>query len=109
VINTKEANEAAAVAAAAEAFIPTEKPWAKMTSAEKAVKKAKDAKEKQDKAEKDARENPTVDANGEHIMTVAEAKAEAAELQNTLVAGEAAVEEKIRREQEEMANEPAVP
>jgi hypothetical protein len=33
-------------------------------------------------------------------MTVAEAKAEAAELQNTLVAGEAAVEEKIRREQE---------
>ena len=46
VFNTKESNEAAAVAAAAEAFIPTEKPWAKMTSAEKAVKKAKDAKEK---------------------------------------------------------------
>lgn len=95
-INTKEANEAAAVAAAAEAFIPTEKVWDKMTPAEKAVKKAKDAKEKQDKIEKDARENPTVDENGEHIMTVAEAKIEAAELQNTLVAGEAAVEEKIR-------------
>jgi hypothetical protein len=50
-----------------------------------------------------------VDENGEHIMTVAEARAEAADLQNTLIAGEAAVEEKIKREQEEMANEPAVP
>jgi hypothetical protein len=46
VINTKEANEAAAVAAAAEAFIPTEKPWAKMSAAEKGVKKAKDEKAK---------------------------------------------------------------
>ena len=45
-INTKESNEAAAVAAAAEAYFPTEKPWAKMTSAEKAVKKAKDEKAK---------------------------------------------------------------
>ena len=42
------------------------------------------------------RENPTVDENGEHIMTVAEARAQAADLQNTLIAGEAAVEEKIR-------------
>jgi hypothetical protein len=31
-------------------------------------------------------------------MTVAEAKAQAADLQNTLIAGEAAVEEKIRLE-----------
>jgi hypothetical protein len=31
-------------------------------------------------------------------MTVAEARAQAADLQNTLVAGEAAVEEKIRIE-----------
>lgn len=80
-----------------------------MTPAEKAVKKAKDEKAKEEKAAKDARENPTVDENGEHIMTVAEAKLEAAELQNTLVAGEAAVEEKIRLDQEKMANEPAVP
>lgn len=57
-----------------------EKPWSKMTSAEKAAKKAKDAKEKADKAEKEARENPTVDENGEHIMTVAEARAQAADL-----------------------------
>lgn len=109
VINTKEANEAAAVAAAADALLPSEKPWSKMTPAEKAAKKAKDEKEKQAKADKEARENPTVDENGEHIMTVAEAKAQAAELQNTLVAGEQAVEEKIRMEQEQMANEPAVP
>lgn len=51
-----------------------------MTSAEKAAKKAKDAKEKADKADKEARENPTVDENGEHIMTVAEARAQAADL-----------------------------
>ena len=38
VINTKEANEAAAVAAAADAFLVVEKPWAKMTAAEKEVK-----------------------------------------------------------------------
>lgn len=42
-------------------------------------------------------------------MTVAEAKAQAADLQNTLIAGEAAVEEKIRQEQEQMAREPATP
>jgi len=80
VINTKEVNEAAAVAAAADALLPSDKPWSKMTSAEKAAKKAKDAQEKEDKAAKDARENPTVDENGEHIMTVAEAKAQAMEL-----------------------------
>lgn len=71
-----------------------------MTAAEKEAKKAKDEQAKVDKAEKDARENPTVDENGEHIMTVAEARAQAADLQNTLVAGEQAVEEKIRMEQE---------
>jgi hypothetical protein len=69
-----------------------------MTAAEKEVKLAKDEAAKQAKADKDARENPTVDADGEHIMTVAEARAQAADLQNTLVAGEAAVEEKIRIE-----------
>jgi len=109
VINTKEANEAAAVAAAADQLLVQEKPWSKMTAAEKEAKKAKDAAAKEEKAAKEARENPTVDENGEHIMTVAEAKAQAAELQNTLVAGEAAVEEKIRIEQERMANEPATP
>jgi hypothetical protein len=40
--------------------------------------------------------NLTLDADGEHIMTIAEAKAQAADLQNTLIAGEVAVEEKIR-------------
>lgn len=33
-----------------------------------------------EKAEKEKRENPTVDENGEHIQTVAEAKLEAAAL-----------------------------
>jgi hypothetical protein len=45
-----------------------------MTAAEKAKKKAADAAEKKRLKEKDALENPTVDADGEHIMTVAEAK-----------------------------------
>jgi len=67
-----------------------------MNAAERAAKKVKDAKAAEEKKAKDERENPTVDADGEHIMTVAEAKLQAAELQNTLVAGEAAVEEKIR-------------
>lgn len=80
-----------------------------MTAAEREVKKAKDEQAKEDKAAKDARENPTVDENGEHLMTVAEARIQAADLQNTLVAGEQAVEEKIRMEQEQMANEPATP
>ena len=80
-----------------------------MTAKERAAKKEKDAELAQAKKEKDERENPTVDADGEHIMTVAEAKAQAADLQNTLIAGEAAVEEKIRLEQEQMAREPATP
>lgn len=88
-------NQAAAVAAAAEALMPTEKPWSKMSAAEKQAKLAKIAAEKKAKLEKEQRENPTVDANGEHIQTVAEAKAEAAQLQQMLVAGEAAVDQKI--------------
>jgi len=61
-------------------LFPDEKPWEKMTKAERAAKLAKDAQAKKDKADKEARENPTVDENGEHIQTVAEAKAEAAQL-----------------------------
>jgi len=38
-----------------------------MTSAEKQKKKAADAAEKRRLKEKDELENPTVDANGEHI------------------------------------------
>lgn len=34
-----------------------------------------------EKAEKEARENPTVDENGEHIMTVEEAKVQAKAMQ----------------------------
>lgn len=70
-----------------------------MKPAERAAYKAKKAKEaaaeKQRLAEKEARENPTVDENGEHIQTVEEAKQQAAELQAQLEAGEAAVEQKI--------------
>jgi len=51
-----------------------------MTAKERAAKKEKDAELAQAKKEKDERENPTVDADGEHIMTVAEAKAQAADL-----------------------------
>jgi len=43
VVNTKEANEAAALAAAAEQALAPEKPWNKMTAAEKEAKKEKDA------------------------------------------------------------------
>ena len=89
--------------------MPDDKPWSKMTPAEKAAKQAKDAAEKKRLAEKEARENPTVDENGEHIQTVAEAKAEAAQLQQMLVQGEAAVEQKIQMQQEQLAREPAVP
>lgn len=63
-----------------------------MTGAERQAKLAKDEAEKKRLKEKEERENPTVDENGEHIQTVAEAKAEAAQLQQMLVAGEAAVE-----------------
>ncbi len=72
--------------------MPEDKPWAKMSEAEKKAKLSKIAAEKKAKLEKEKLENPTVDANGNHIQTVAEAKAEAAQLQQMLVAGEAAVE-----------------
>lgn len=52
----------------------------------------------QEKAEKERRENPTVDENGEHIQTVAEAKLEAAALQNMLDEGVANVDKKIALE-----------
>ena len=65
------------MAQAAAALIPEEKPLNKMNAAEKKAHFAKLAKEKAEKAAKEARENPTVDENGEHIQTVAEAKAEA--------------------------------
>lgn len=84
---------------AAEELFKTEKPWEKMTPAERQAKLAKDAakaeEEKRLKKEKEERENPTVDANGEHIQTVAEAKLEAAQMQQMLVDGEAAVDQKI--------------
>jgi hypothetical protein len=88
---------------AAEQLLPQDKAWEKMTPKERQVKLAKDAKkaetDKIAKAEKDARENPTVDANGEHIQTVAEAKVEAAQMQAMLEEGEAAVEQKIMLQQ----------
>ena len=46
-----------------------------MSAAERKVKTAKQAQEKKDKEDKEKRENPTVDENGEHITTVAEARA----------------------------------
>jgi membrane protein involved in colicin uptake len=56
---------------AAEKLFPTEKPWEKMTQKERQMKLAADKKKKEQeekaKKEKEARENPTVDANGEHI------------------------------------------
>jgi len=52
----------------------------------------------EEKAEKERRENPTVDENGEHIQTVAEAKLEAAALQNMLDEGVRNVDEKIAAE-----------
>lgn len=51
-----------------------------MTATEKQTKLSQIAAEKKAKLEKDKLENPTVDANGEHIQTVAEARAEAAQL-----------------------------
>ena len=75
---SETANHAAAVAAAADALFKEDKPWAKMSPAEKQAKLAKDAADKKAKEEKEARENPTVDENGEHIQTVAEARIEAA-------------------------------
>ncbi len=69
----------------------------------------KDADEKKRKAEKEARENPTVDENGEHIQTVEEARVQAAQLQEMLVAGEQAVEERIAQHNAELAAQPATP
>lgn len=43
-----------------------------------AADRKKKEQEEKAKREKEARENPTVDANGEHIQTVEEARAEAA-------------------------------
>lgn len=63
---------------AAEQLIPEDKPFNKMNAVEKKNYLAKKQKEKREKEEKERRENPTVDENGEHIQTVAEAKAEAA-------------------------------
>lgn len=60
-------NQAAAVAAAAEALMPEDKPWAKMSAAEKKVKLSKIAAEKKAKLEKEKLENPTVDKDGNHI------------------------------------------
>ena len=51
-----------------------------------------------EKAEKERRENPTVEENGEHIQKVAEAKLEAAALQNMLDEGVANVDAKIAAE-----------
>lgn len=104
-----DVNQAAAVAAAADQLLPDDKPFNKMNAAEKKVYLAKKAKEKQEKAAKEARENPTVDENGEHIQTVAEAKEEARQLQEMLVAGEQAVDQKIAMEQEQLARMPATP
>lgn len=48
-----------------------------------------------EKLAKEQRENPTVDENGEHIQTVAEAKLEAQAMQKALDDGIAAVDNKI--------------
>ena len=44
--DTADSNQAAAVLAAANQLIPMNKPWSKMTAAEKAKKKAEDEAEK---------------------------------------------------------------
>lgn len=80
-----------------------------MTPAERQRKLAQQAKEKQEKIEKEKRENPTVDENGEHIQTVAEAREQARQMQMELEAGEQAVEEKIAMQQAQLAAEPAMP
>ena len=72
-----------------------------------AKKKKEQDVEKQRMKDKAALENPTVDENGEHIMTVTEAKAQARELQAQLEAGEQAVEEKIALQQEQLNSQPA--
>ena len=88
------------MAAAAEELYPDVN---KMTAVQKrtylAKKKREEATEKKRMSDKAALENPTVDSNGEHIQTVAEAKVLARELQDQLEAGEQAVEEKIALQQ----------
>jgi len=100
VASSPEINQAAALAAAAEELYPDVN---KMTAVQKktylAKKQREAAAEKIAKKEKDALENPTVDANGEHIQTVAEAKELARDLQMQLEAGEQAVEDKIAMQQ----------
>ena len=72
------------------------------------MKKAREAAaEKRRLKEKEARENPTVDENGEHIQTVAEAKEQARQLQAQLEAGTAAVEEKLAQQAAELNAMPA--
>ena len=58
-----------------------------MSPAEQKAKLAKIAGEKRAKLEKEKLENPTVDAQGEHIQTVAEARLAAAQMQQELEAG----------------------
>jgi len=108
-VNSEANNLAAAVAAAAEARIPEDKPFNKMNALEKKNYLAKKQREKAEKKAKEERENPIVDENGEHIQTVAEAKIEAAQLQEMLVAGEQAVDQKIQMEQEQLAAMPSQP
>jgi len=56
-----------------------------------------------EKLAKEQKENPTVDENGEHIQTVAEAKLEAAALQKMLDEGVANVDNKIAMRNQLMA------
>jgi len=62
----------------------------------------------EEKAAKDKLENPTVDENGEHIQTVAEAKLEAAAMQNMLDEGVANVDKKIEERNLALAQEDAL-
>ena len=60
-----------------------------------------------EKLAKEQKENPTVDENGEHIQTVAEAKIEAAAMQKALDDGVAAVDNNIAMRNMMAQNEPA--
>lgn len=60
-----------------------------------------------EKLAKEQRENPTVDENGEHIQTVAEAKLEAAAMQKALDEGVAAVDNQIAMRNLMAQQEPA--
>jgi len=52
-VDSEAVNQAAAVAAAAEAALPSDKPWAKMNAAERKTKLASIAAEKKAKLEKE--------------------------------------------------------